>query len=145
MKNHFQSLWLLLARLWIAKIFFLAGLTKIRDWETTLLLFSEEYRVPILPPVLAAFMGTAGELVLPVLLVLGLGTHFASLGLFIVNVVAVISYPGLTGVALELHAYWAMLIMALLIMGAGRYSLDSWIVPILRARWHARKKLIRMS
>ncbi|MCA3157887.1 MAG: DoxX family membrane protein, partial [Burkholderiales bacterium] len=100
MKDHLQSLWLLFARLWIAKIFFLAGLTKIRDWEVTLLLFTEEYHVPLLPPALAAFMGTAGELVLPVLLVLGLGTRLAALGLFIVNAIAVISYP-MTGVALE--------------------------------------------
>ena len=134
MKDHLQSLWLLFARLWVAKIFFLAGLTKIRDWEVTLLLFTEEYQVPLLPPALAAFMGTAGELVLPVLLVLGLGTRLAALGLFIVNAIAVISYP-MTGVALELHAYWAMLIAALLITGAGHYSLDNWLIPGLKARW----------
>ena len=59
----------LAARLYIAQVFWLAGLTKIRDWETTLLLFTEEYRVPVLPPAWAAVSGTAGELLLPVLLV----------------------------------------------------------------------------
>jgi putative oxidoreductase len=142
MKDHLQSLWLLLARLWIAKIFFLAGLTKIRDWEVTLLLFTEEYRVPLLPPAVAAFMGTAGELILPILLLVGLGTRFAALGLFIVNVVAVISYPGLSGVAMELHAYWAMLMAALLIFGAGHYSLDNWLIPGLKTRWLANRKSI---
>ena len=51
-------------RLYIAKVFFLSGLTKIRDWETTVTLFREEYHVPVLPPELAAFMGGTGELVL---------------------------------------------------------------------------------
>ena len=56
----------LVARAYLAQVFFLSGLTKIRDWDTTLLLFTEEYRVPLLPPDLAAVLGTAGELVLPV-------------------------------------------------------------------------------
>ena len=70
----------LAARLYIAQVFWLAGLTKIRDWETTLLLFTEEYRVPLLPPAWAAVSGTAGELLLPVLLVLGLGGRLAAPG-----------------------------------------------------------------
>ena len=65
----------LLARLYVAQVFFLSGLTKLRDWETTLFLFTEEYKVPVLPPAVAAVMGTGGELVLPVLLVLGLLSH----------------------------------------------------------------------
>ena len=73
-------------RLYIAKVFFLSGLTKIRDWDTTLTLFREEYHVPVLPPELAAFMGAAGELVLPVFLAVGLGTRFAAFGLTFVNI-----------------------------------------------------------
>ena len=53
-----QPLAQLAARLFVAKVFFLAGLTKLRDWETTLLLFTEEYRVPLLPPEAAAWLGT---------------------------------------------------------------------------------------
>ena len=79
-------------RLYISKVFFLSGLTKIRDWDTTVMLFQEEYRVPLLPPELAAIMGTAGELVLPVFLAIGLATRFAALGLTFVNVTAVVSY-----------------------------------------------------
>ena len=78
-------------RLYIAKVFFLSGLTKIRDWETTVTLFQEEYHVPLLPPELAAFMGTAGELVLPVFLVIGLATRIAAFGLTFVNIMAVVS------------------------------------------------------
>ena len=64
---------LLAARLYVAQVFFSAGLTKLRDWDTTLALFADEYHVPLLPPAVAAVAGTAGELVLPLLLALGLG------------------------------------------------------------------------
>ena len=63
----------LAARVYVAQVFFLAGVTKLRDWSSTLDLFAYEYQVPLLPPVLAAWLGTAGELILPILLVLGLG------------------------------------------------------------------------
>ena len=79
------------ARLYVAQVFFLSGLTKLKDWEITLALFADEYKVPLLTPPVAAFMGTAGELVLPVLLALGLGSRVAALGLFVVNGVAVIA------------------------------------------------------
>ena len=63
-----QPLALLAARLVVAQAFFASGLTKLRDWDTTLALFEDEYRVPLLDPVIAAWAGTAGELLLPVLL-----------------------------------------------------------------------------
>lgn len=126
-----QSVWLLVARLWVAKVFFLAGLTKIRDWDTTLLLFTQEYQVPLLPPAIAALMGAGGELIFPVLLVLGFAGRFAALGLFVVNAMAVISYPGLEGVALELHGYWALLSAAVVVFGSGRFSADY----LLRQQW----------
>ena len=55
----------LAARLYVAKVFFFSGLTKLRDWEITVALFTDEYQVPLLSPELAALLGTAGELVLP--------------------------------------------------------------------------------
>jgi putative oxidoreductase len=97
-------------RLYIAKVFFFSGLTKIRDWETTVTLFQEEYHVPLLPPELAAFMGTAGELVLPIFLAIGLATRFAALGLTFVNILAVVSYWHFLKTAepaLAQHVYWA--------------------------------------
>ncbi len=115
----------LAARLYLAQVFFLSGLTKIRDWDTTLALFADEYHVPLLPPALAAVAGTAGELVLPVLLVAGLGGRFAALGLSVVNVVAVLSLQDIAPAALQQHQFWGSLLLALLLWGPGRWSLDA--------------------
>ena len=57
----------LVIRLYIAEIFFTAGLTKIQSWQTTLMLFNNVYNVPLLPPNIAAVMGTGAELILPIL------------------------------------------------------------------------------
>ncbi|MBT9490354.1 MAG: DoxX family membrane protein [Rubrivivax sp.] len=120
-----QPLAQLAARLYLAQVFFLAGLTKLRDWETTLLLFENEYAVPLLSPAFAAAAGTAGELVLPVLLVLGLGGRIAALGLFVVNVVAVVALPEISEAALQLHQFWGSLLLGLLLWGPGRWSVDA--------------------
>lgn len=117
----------LAARLYVAKVFFLSGLTKIRDWETTLALFTDEYHVPLLPPELAAPLGTAGELVLPVLLVLGLGGRFAAAGLSAVNVVAVLSLAEIAEAALQQHVFWGSLLLGLLLWGPGRWSVDAFL------------------
>lgn len=119
----------LAARLYVGQVFFLSGLTKLRDWETTVALFSDEYRVPLLSPAAAAFMGTAGELVLPVLLVLGLAGRFSALGLFVVNAVAVISLSEIAPAALQQHIFWGALLAGLAIYGAGAWSLDRWLAP----------------
>ena len=118
----------LLARLYIAKVFFLSGLTKLRDWDITVALFSDEYHVPLLPPEVAAVMGTTGELLLPVLLVLGLGGRFAAAGLFVVNAVAAISLPDIGEAALQQHIFWGSLLVALVLWGPGRWSVDGWLL-----------------
>lgn len=128
-----QPLLLLLFRLWIANVFFKSGLTKIDDWDTTILLFTEEYHVPLLPPAIAAALAAAGELGLSALLALGLGGRFAAAGLFILNAVAVISYPGLTEATREFHYYWGMLIAVVLAFGPGLLSVDA-----LLRRWAGR-------
>ena len=125
--DSLQPLAALLARLYIAQVFFLAGLTKIRDWGTTMALFTDEYKVPMLSPVIAAVMGTAGELVLPVLLVLGLGGRISALGLFVVNAVAVISLSEIAPAALQQHIFWGSLLAALSIFGLGPWSVDRLI------------------
>ncbi len=122
-----QPLAALLARLYLAQVFFLSGLTKLRDWDTTVALFTEEYKVPLLPPAMAAFMGTAGELVLPVLLLLGLAGRFSALGLFVVNVVAVMALSEIAPAALQQHIFWGALLAGLAIYGLGPWSLDRWI------------------
>lgn len=119
----------LLARLYVAQVFFLSGLTKLRDWETTVALFTDEYHVPLLSPSVAAAMGTAGELVLPVLLVLGLGGRFSALGLFVVNAVAVISLSEIAPAAFQQHVLWGSLLAALAIFGSGPWAFDRWLAP----------------
>ena len=126
--NTLQPVAALLARLYVAQVFFLSGLTKIRDWDITLALFMDEYKVPLLPPALAAVMGTAGELVLPVLLVLGLGSRFAALGLSFVNMVAVVSLAEIAPAALQQHVFWGALLAGIAIYGPGRFSVDHWLV-----------------
>ena len=116
---------LLAARLYVAHAFFLSGLTKLRDWDITLALFTDEYHVPLLPPELAALMGTAGELLLPVLLVLGLGGRVAAAGLSVVNIVAVLSLSDIAPAALQQHVFWGSLLLALLLWGPGRWSADA--------------------
>ena len=129
--DRFQSLAALLARLYVAQVFFLSGLTKLRDWSVTLFLFQEEYNVPFLSPQVAAVMGTAGELVLPVLLVLGLGGRFAALGLSVVNVAAVASLSDIAPAALQQHITWGVLLAALSIYGCGKWTADH----VLANRW----------
>jgi putative oxidoreductase len=128
-----QPLAALLARLYIAQVFFLSGLTKVRDWGTTVALFTDEYKVPLLSPAVAAAMGTAGELVLPVLLVLGLGGRLSALGLFVVNAVAVISLSEIAPAALQQHVFWGSLLAGLSIYGLGSLSVDRWINNPLEA------------
>ncbi len=118
---------LLAARCYVAYAFFAAGLTKLRDWETTLLLFTEEYQVPVLSPELAAWAGTAGELVLPVLLAFGLTGRLAALGLSVVNVVAVASLAEIAPAALVQHQLWGVLLLLPLFWGPGAWSLDRWL------------------
>ncbi|MCV2368806.1 DoxX family protein [Roseateles oligotrophus] len=134
MLEHAQSLALLLARLYVAQAFFLSGLTKLRDWSTTLALFESEYMTPFLSPEVAAWMGTGGELLLPVLLVFGLGGRFAALGLSVVNVMAVLSLSEIAPAALAGHHLWAVLLLAVALWGVGRWSLDAWLQRRLTPR-----------
>lgn len=129
-----QPLALLAARCYVASVFFRSGLTKLRDWDTTLALFSDEYHVPLLNPTVAAFLGTGAELALPVLLVLGLFGRFAAAGLTVLNVVAVISLMDVPEAALMGHVFWGSLLLALLLWGPGAISLDRFMVPALRRR-----------
>jgi putative oxidoreductase len=85
--------------------------------------------VPLLSPAAAAALGTAGELVLPVLLVLGLGGRFSALGLFVVNAVAVVSLSEIAPAAFQQHVLWGSLLAALAIFGLGPWAFDRWLAP----------------
>jgi putative oxidoreductase len=129
--ERLQPLAQVAARLYVAHAFFASGLTKLHDWDTTLALFADEYHVPLLSPAAAAFMGTAGELGLSALLVLGLAGRFAAAGLSVVNAVAVISLAEIAPAALQQHQFWGSLLGALLLWGPGRWSLDAWLLKRL--------------
>jgi putative oxidoreductase len=126
----------LLARLYVAQVFVHSGLSKIGDWESTLYLFREEYHVPLLPPELAAVFATTGELVLPVLLVLGIFTRFSALGLFVLNAVAVMSYYSAlleTPAGLHDHVEWGLILALLFSSATGALTLDRLVL----AKWCA--------
>lgn len=119
----------LFLRLWVAKVFFLAGITKIQTWDTTVQLFTYEYNVPFASPEVAAAMGTAVELIAPVFLVLGLGGRLPAFILFVFNILAVISYPFLLteegAIGLNDHFYWGVILMVLMLHGSGKLALDN--------------------
>lgn len=117
----------LLIRLWIANIFWKAGMVKIASWDSTLYLFEYEYQVPLLPPEIAAYLGTGVELTMPVLLALGLATRFSALVLFVFNIIAVVSYPTLNEIGIKDHQYWGLLLLVPLFHGAGKLSLDYFV------------------
>lgn len=136
--DRLQPLALLAARLYVAQVFFQSGLVKISDWSATLALFHDEYKVPVLPPDLAAVVGTFGELCFPVLIVLGLMGRLGAAGLFVVNAMAVLSYPQLWGfdcpAGIHSHFYWGSLLLALVVFGPGKLSLDELILRRLGLR-----------
>ncbi|WP_431475738.1 DoxX family protein [Massilia eburnea] len=119
------SVQLLAARLGIAAIFFLSGRTKVEGWftlkDSTVDLFRYEYMLPLVPPEVAAPLATFAEHALPLLLVAGLFTRFAALGLLAMTaVIEIFVYPQ----AWPTHLSWAALLLPLVAQGPGRYSLD---------------------
>jgi putative oxidoreductase len=125
-----QALLLLALRVYVAWQFLKSGWLKLTSWSTTLDLFREEYRVPLLPPEAAAIAGTAGELLFPVLLILGLQGRAAALGLAAVNGMAVISYRHVLfeegfEAALGQHVLWGVMLLVLLVFGPGRLAVDA--------------------
>ena len=132
-----ESPLLLAIRCFVAWQFLKSGWLKISNWETTLYLFQDEYHVPLLPPALAAVAGTAGELVFPSLLVVGLLGRYAAVGLSAVNVLAVISYAHVLlsegfEAALGQHYLWGALLLVVAVFGPGRWSLDALLAGARR-------------
>jgi putative oxidoreductase len=111
-------------RLWVAWVFFRSGLTKINSWDSTIYLFEYEYSVPLLSPEFAAYLGTAAELTLPILLALGLAGRFGAIALFLFNIMAVLSYPDLNAAGLRDHQVWGLMLLVPLLQGPGKLSMD---------------------
>jgi len=131
MPDPLRSLLLAATRAWVAWQFLKSGWLKLTGWETTVDLFRDEYRVPLLPPEAAALAGTAGELVFPVLLIAGLFTRWSAAGLFAVNLMAVASYWHVLGqegfeAARAQHLLWGYMLAVVVVFGAGRWSVDAW-------------------
>jgi putative oxidoreductase len=111
----------LLFRLALAGVFLKAGLNKIASWELTVQLFADEYKVPVLPPDLAATMAASFEIGCSILLVAGLATRLATLPLLgMIAVIQTFVYPN----AYAEHLTWASILLFLLTCGAGPWSVD---------------------
>jgi len=136
-----NSLVALVARFSIAGIFWKSGQTKIDGLAidiisgefslgipklsgSTVYLFREEYRLPLIPPELAAQMATFAEHLFPILLLLGLATRFSALALLVMTLtIQIFVYPS----AWPTHGVWAAVLLYLMARGPGRVSLDQWI------------------
>ncbi len=117
----------LAARIAVADIFWRSGQTKVSGFsirEETFFLFREEYKVPLLPPDLAAYLSTIGEHVFPVLLVVGLASRLSALGLFgMTLVIQLFVVPG----GWPEHILWFSLLALIIARGPGAISLDHLI------------------
>ena len=108
-------------RIAVATVFWNSGMTKLANWDTAVALFTDEYRLPVLPPELAAYMAASIELSMPVLLVLGLLTRPAAAVLLgMTAVIEIFVYP----LAWPTHIQWAAMLLMLLCRGPGAPSLD---------------------
>ena len=117
----------LTSRIAVAAIFFFSARTKVEGIltikDTTFLLFTEEYKVPLLPPELAAHMATYAEHLFPILLVLGLGTRLSALALLgMTAVIQVFVYPD----AWPTHLTWAVPMLYLIGRGGGTWAVDHY-------------------
>ena len=125
------SLHQLLFRLAIAGVFLRAGLGKVASWESTIALFREEYRVPVLPPEVAAVMASSVEIGCSILLLVGLATRVATVPMLgMIATIQIFVYPQ----AWHEHLTWGSILVFLLTRGAGTLSLDHAIGSTLTAR-----------
>ena len=127
-------------RLWAGWQFLKSGWLKLTDWDTTLFLFQEEYRVPLLSPGAAAVAGTTAELLFPLLLMLGLYGRLAAVGLSGVNAVAVLAYAHVLlqvgfEAALGQHCLWGLMLLVVAVFGPGRLSFDRWLIASPGSRY----------
>lgn len=134
---------LLFMRIWVALAFWHAGVVKFEDPMGTQFLFNVMYHVPLLPPDFAALLGTWIELIVPWFIAFGLFGRPFALFLFIYNIIAFSSFPGLwphgfwTGLfgttAFADHKIWGLMLLAVIAWGPGWLSLDALFMRIGRS------------
>jgi len=111
-------------RIAVGSVFFKAGLLKFKSFEFAIKLFEEEYKVPVLSPMVAARLAMFNELAWPIFLFLGLATRFATLPLLVmISVIQLFVYPQ----AWTDNLLWASILVFLLTRGAGVLSVDHLI------------------
>ena len=116
-------------RIGVAMVFWNSAMAHLDNWDSTLDLFATDYRLPFIPPVPAADLAIAIELVAPVLLILGLATRATALILLgMVSVIEVFVYPE----AWPTHIQWAAMLLILLCRGPGLWSIDTLAARIFR-------------
>jgi putative oxidoreductase len=123
-----QSFVSLVARLAVANVFWMSGQTKVDGFfhisDNTFYLFAEEYKVPVLPPDLAAYLSTIAEHVFPVLLLVGLASRLSALALLgMTAVIQLFVYPS----GWPVHILWATALLVVIARGPGTLSLDHLI------------------
>ncbi len=119
-------------RVWIGKIFFDSGWLRVNTWEKQAGLFTDIHPIPGIPGTIAAIVTTAGEIILPALLVLGLFTRVPALGLLlmaaVIEFVAARTPQGIeNGLSNPQHVLWMLLCLYLVIRGGGPLSADGFI------------------
>ena len=135
----FMPLLDLVIRLHMAKIFLVSGWQKFKsflddDWASTIFLFEDVHAIPGVPAEIAAVLGTGGELVLGGLLVAGLFTRFAGIGLIIMTLMiefVVVSSFG-DSFSNSDHYFWMLLLAVPVIYGPQKLSVDWWLLKGLR-------------
>jgi putative oxidoreductase len=121
----------LAGRIGVGAVFFKAGLLKYNSFEFTVLLFRDEYKVPLLDPALAARIAMIQELTIPIFLFLGLATRLATLPLLgMIAVIQTFVYPN----AYNDHLVWGSILLLVLTRGPGVFSLDYLIEREVRRR-----------
>ncbi|MGI9381894.1 MAG: DoxX family protein [Methyloligellaceae bacterium] len=114
----------ILARVIIGLVFWNSGRTKVDGFtikDTTFFLFQEEYKLPLVPPDIAAYMATLAEHIFPVLIWIGLATRFSATALLIMTlVIQTFVYPE----AYVTHGLWAVALLFIMMNGPGVLSID---------------------
>lgn len=130
--NGLQGIAALVARLVMARMFLKSGILKLQDFGTAIDLFEYDYfeGIPHGLAVVAAALSTFGETVLPVMLLVGFLTRFASAGLLVMTIViSTLVYPFWSGTGVSLwwndHVWWTVILLGLLAYGPGNLSLDA--------------------